>query len=97
MKPINETRSTRSFCVSSRDARHIGLINAHYGCELIAVAHDAKADAPDEYTIRLASSASGIRDLRVTIHVDARVVEIEEAVTLNQIHFAAVEKAKRTA
>ena len=83
MKPINKTRTTHSFCVDPSAARNLGLISAQYGRDLIAVAHDAKADAPDEYTIRLANSASGIRDVRVAIHFDGRVAEIETAVVIN--------------
>jgi len=71
--PIHERRNTKTFCISSVDAKHIAAILEHYGSRLVMIATDNDKHS-NRYTIR-ASTIGMIYDEVIEVITSVRVIE----------------------
>ena len=75
MKPINETRTTNSFCILWNHVEDLAKIGEFFkadGGNITAVAHDASK--PSVYTVRVSYAGKGIYDYLVKVYVGVNLI-----------------------
>jgi hypothetical protein len=86
MKPINATRSTNKFCITSGHLYAFKKIGEKFPKGLVAVAYD---DADDEYTVRVAEDERLV-DYRLNLIACGMIAVAEEQVVAKFSKYASL-------